>query len=178
VPARLEGDTLTAEIERRKAAAVRSGIPQKVVKFYGDGLKYFPAWWARPENRRWVTPGITIVDVGSRDDGFSFEYCGTVFRFVLKSRDHAYSDGDGIPKTLTIYVGDRIVCEIDCSEWDDQYSSGLGFETLTGFIAGPETELLGKLADEGQAHAKEMARISGAELKRKSAEDSRTKFGV
>ena len=76
VPARLEGDALAAEIERRKAAAVRSGIPQKVVKFYGDGLKYFPAWSASPENRRWVTPGVTIVDVGSWDDGFTFEYCG------------------------------------------------------------------------------------------------------
>ena len=79
---------------------------------------------------------------------------------------------------MTICVGDRIVCEIDSIECADQYTSGLDFETLTGFIAGPETELLGKLADEGQAHAKEMSRISGAELKRKLAEDSRAKFGV
>ncbi len=84
-------------------------------------------------------------------------------RFVFKSRQQAYSDGDGIPKTLTSGLSDGIVCEIDCIECPDQHTSGLDFETQTGLIAGPETELLGKLADEGQAHAKEMSRISGAE---------------
>jgi hypothetical protein len=160
-----QANALAIKIESRKQAALKSGVPQKILKFYESDLRSFPYCLDVADYNDWVPLGVTIIEGGSEVDR-SLEYGGTRFRFVremepakaperlLDYYDEKILNLDkGANYKLAIHANGRLICEMHVHRRGaDEPGSGCFVSSLSGFISGPAIELLAKLVDEIPVH--------------------------